>query len=214
MNGAAVKAAANANGFVRIERLWKPGDRVHLRFPMTARVTMGHDNGAADTPYATVSYGPLLFALAIPDTTDANTPDAAAKWNYALDVYGKGPSYDVTVERRPMPEKWGWQLDAPLKLHVQARSFDWKPATRRALPNEPVARDEASPFQPETIMTHLPAKPVASETAAEEIRLIPLRLHEVPRFDVSGHRTGVPSAGSGEDGSTARQMREGNEGTE
>jgi uncharacterized protein len=173
LNGSAYREATNTNGFVRIERLWKPGDRVHLRFPMTVRVKMGHDNGATDTPYATVSYGPLLFALAIPDTTDANTPDAACKWNYALDVHGRRPSYDVTVERRPMPDKWGWQLDAPLRLHVQARSFDWKPATRRALPSEPVARNEASPFQPETILTHLPAKPVAAAGAAEEITLLP-----------------------------------------
>jgi uncharacterized protein len=172
LNGSAYKAAANASGFVRIERLWKPGDSVRLRFPMTVCVKTGHDNGAADTPYATVSYGPLLFVLPIADT-DANRPDANAKWNYALDVHGKRPSYDVTVERRPMPQKWGWQLDSPLRLHVQARSFDWKPATRRALPDEPVRPGEASPFQPETIVTHLPAKAVASEAAAEEITLIP-----------------------------------------
>jgi uncharacterized protein len=173
LNGTAYAAKANDKGFVRIERLWKTGDRVRLRFPMTVRVKMGHDNGAKDTPYATVSYGPLLFALGIPDMTDANTPDPSAKWDYSLDVHGKGPSYDATVERRPMPAKWGWQLDAPLKIHLQARSFDWKPETRKALPNEPVAQGEASPFQPGTIVTHLPAKAIAAESAAEEITLVP-----------------------------------------
>ena len=33
VNGSACEAAADANGFVRIERLWKAGDSVHLRFP-------------------------------------------------------------------------------------------------------------------------------------------------------------------------------------
>jgi uncharacterized protein len=173
LNGSAVETAADRNGFVRVERFWSPGDRVRLRFPMRVRVKIGHDNGAADTPYATVFYGPLLFALPIPDTTDANTPDAAAKWNFALDLQGTSPDHGITLDRRPMPAKWGWQLESPLRLRVPARSFDWKPAVRRALPDEPVGRDEASPFQPGTIMTHLPATAVKGDGPAEGIMLVP-----------------------------------------
>jgi CubicO group peptidase (beta-lactamase class C family) len=173
LNGSLYEAAADANGFVRIERLWKPGDSIHLRFPMTVRVNMGHDNGADDTPYATVSYGPLLFALAIPDTLDANTVDNTFKWNYALDVQGEQPGFDITVERQPMPDQWGWQLDAPLKLLVRARRFDWEPVARQAFSAAATERDEASPFHPETILTHLPAQPVSGRAASEEIRLIP-----------------------------------------
>jgi uncharacterized protein len=173
LNGSAIEAAADASGFVRVERLWSPGDRVRLRFPMTVRVKIGHDNGAADTPYATVSYGPLLFVLPIRDTTDANTPDPAAKWNFALDLQGTSPDYGITLDRRPMPLKWGWQLESPLRLRVPVRSFGWKPAVRRALPDEPVGRDEASPFQPETIMTHLPATAVKGDGPAERIALVP-----------------------------------------
>ena len=40
----------------------------------------GRDNNAQGAPYASVSYGPLLFALPIPDTQGPNTPDPAAKW--------------------------------------------------------------------------------------------------------------------------------------
>jgi DUF1680 family protein len=173
VSGEPYKAAANEDGFVRIERTWKQGDSVRLRFPMAPVVKTGHDNNAADTPYATVSYGPLLFALAIPDTTDANTPDAAFKWNYALDLPQEKLAAEITVERRPMPEKWTWQLDAPLKLHVQAKSFDWKPVLRPALPVNPVGPNDASPFQPDMIMTFLPAKPVATSAPVEDIGLIP-----------------------------------------
>ena len=140
---------------------------------MTVRVNMGHDNHVDDTPYATVSYGPLLFALAIPDTVDSNTADNTFKWNYALDVQGQQPAFDVTVERQPMPEKWSWQLDAPLTLRARAQSFDWKPETRQAFPASATERDEASPFHPETIVTHLPAQPVTGGAAPEEIRLVP-----------------------------------------
>ncbi|MHB8952112.1 MAG: glycoside hydrolase family 127 protein [Pirellulaceae bacterium] len=174
VNGARVEPTLNASGFVRIERLWKAGDRIHLRFPMTIRVKTGHDNGAPDTPYATVSYGPLLFALAIPDTLDANTLDDTFEWNYALDVHGEPLESTMTVERTPMPDQWSWQLDAPLKLRVHAQRFDWEPVSRQAF-SMAVAGDEeeASPFHPESISTHLPAQAVTASGASEEIQLVP-----------------------------------------
>ena len=39
------------------------------------RVTILEEKSTQGVPYASVSYGPLLFALPIPDTTNANTPD-------------------------------------------------------------------------------------------------------------------------------------------
>ena len=56
---------------------------------MSVSVKTGRDNNAQGAPYASVSYGPLLFALPIADTQGPNTPDPAAKWNYALDVQGE-----------------------------------------------------------------------------------------------------------------------------
>jgi hypothetical protein len=77
-------------------------------------------------PYGTVSYGPLLFALPIPDTTDENTPDPGARFNFALDVDGGKRGSDMTVERGPMPAKWDWPLASPLKISVPAVGFEWK----------------------------------------------------------------------------------------
>ncbi|NLP08787.1 hypothetical protein GX408_00180 [bacterium] len=99
-------------------------------------------------PYATVSYGPLLFALAIPDTRDANTPDPAARWQFALDVQ----SPNIRVEHRSMPAHWSWPLDSPLKLRVSAVAIDWAP-----VPEAPA----------------LPAQPVVTLQPAEQVTLVP-----------------------------------------
>ena len=81
---------------------------------------------------------------AAPSPRPDTVPDASCRWNYALDVSGETPEADITVERQPMPAKWNWPLDSPLKLHALARSFDWQPVTRKALPAEPVAGRTAS----------------------------------------------------------------------
>jgi hypothetical protein len=62
-------------------------------------------------PYASVSYGPVLFSLPIPDK-DPNTPAAGAKWNYALDVDPAQAREAIRVIRTAMPARWRWQLAA------------------------------------------------------------------------------------------------------
>ncbi|MHB1037103.1 MAG: beta-L-arabinofuranosidase domain-containing protein [Pirellulales bacterium] len=152
VNGSGVKIAPDANGFVRVERLWKPGDAVRLRFPMTVRVETGRDNNAQGAPYASVSYGPLLFALPIADTQGPNVPDPAAKWSYALDAQGEKLGADITVERQAMPGRWNWPLESPLKLRGNAVAIDWKPA-----PGAP----------------RLPAEASGKGASSEQITLVP-----------------------------------------
>ena len=170
VNGSAVTLEPNARGFARVHRTWKPGDVVRLHLPMTATLARGRDaapgppyDGAhrvtrvsipeeASTrglPYATVSYGPLLFALPIADTTDANTPDASARWQFALDVQNPG----LTVERTAMPTRWDWPLDAPLKLRANAVEIAWNPDPKDPrLPLLPIARRKAS--EPVTLVPY------------------------------------------------------------
>jgi hypothetical protein len=152
LNGAVVGTGPDANGFVRIERCWKASDTVRLRFPMTPQVVTGGDANADGAPYAAVSYGPLLFALPIADTKDANTPDPAAKWSYALDVQGDRLGADIGVERQAMPAKWDWPLAAPLKLRARAVAIDWSPTLKAP---------------------RLPAQPIAKGGPAETVTLIP-----------------------------------------
>jgi DUF1680 family protein len=152
VNGAAIAASPDGNGFVRIQRCWKPNDKVQLRFPMTPVVATGRDANADGAPYATVSYGPLLFALPIADTAGPNTPDPAARWKYALDVQPGPAQSAIAVERQAMPAKWDWPLGSPLKLRASAVAIDWNPA-----PKAP----------------RLPAAAVAGREPAEAITLVP-----------------------------------------
>lgn len=139
VNGNEVTAIPDSKRLVRIERAWKAGDVVQLSFPMSAQVMTGRDRNAEGAPYASVSYGPLLFALPIADTKDANTPDPAASWRFALDVDKQGETVAVNVERHAMPDRWDWPLNSPLKLRLKALACDWNPERKRPLPPKLVA---------------------------------------------------------------------------
>ncbi len=140
VNGSTIQASPDANSFVRVERPWKPGDALRLRLPMSVSVNTGRDRNAQGAPYAAVSYGPLLFALPIPDTQSHNTPDPAAGWKYALDATGERLGADVAAERQPMPARWVWPLASPLKLRAHGVSIDWAPDPKAPrLPSEPSA---------------------------------------------------------------------------
>ncbi len=160
VNGAATAVEPNARGFARVSRTWKPGDTVRLRLPMTARVERGRDAASGPpydgahrvtktsipeagstrgVPYAAVSYGPLLFALPIPDTADANTPDPAARWKFALDAQNPG----LEVERTAMPARWDWPLAAPLRLRANVVETAWNPDPQAPrLPPWPATRSK------------------------------------------------------------------------
>jgi DUF1680 family protein len=136
--------------FVRIDSEWKPNDKITLDLPMSPKLATGKDANAAGAPYATVSYGPLLFSLPIADTADPNTPDPAAKWRFALDAPQKNS--EIAVERAPMPARWDWPLNSPLKLRVRAVPFDWQPTLEKPLPAEPIAT--AAPTEPLTLVPY------------------------------------------------------------
>lgn len=178
VNGSPMTVDRNDRGFLRVNRTWKPGDLVQLRLPMTAvvqrgrdaasgppydgahrvtRVTIPDDRSTQGMPYASVSYGPLLMALAIPDTTNANTPDPNARWKFALDVQEPG----LTVQRGPMPSRWDWPLAAPLTLRVNVHEIAWNP-------------DPQAP--------RLPPLPVAKSKPAQSVTLIP---YGCTRFRIS-----------------------------
>jgi uncharacterized protein len=182
VRGAGWPAEPDAKGFVRLERLWKSGDTLRLRLPMSVSVNTGRDNNAQGAPYASLSYGPLLFALPIADTKDANTPDKTVRWNYALDARDNKLASGITVERRPLPDRWNWPLESPLKLRASAVSFDWRPEPKKPLPSAPLK----------------------AMTAPQNITLVPygctkFRVSMFPiterAWDLSAHERPVRSAG-------------------
>jgi hypothetical protein len=92
-----------------------------------------------NSPFRTISYGPLLFALPVKDI-DPNTQDTTAKWNYALISDNEN---DIRTERSQMPSTWSWQIeDAPVKLTAKAGVFDWQPTLTLPLPEDEVSVTE------------------------------------------------------------------------
>jgi hypothetical protein len=156
VNGKRVGQGGAQGGFIKIARQWKANDEVVLHFPMSAKVEQGRETPypqipyfalpenrrlaketEINSPYAYVQYGPLLFALAIPDE-GPNVEKAGAHFQYALDVSPEQAGKEIAVVRHPMPSQWTWPLDAPLQLSVQAREFDWQPTELLPLPKEPI----------------------------------------------------------------------------
>jgi hypothetical protein len=192
LNGDAITADRNAQGFARINRSWKPGDIVRLQFPMIPILQRGRDatsgppyDGAhrvtqvmipeeentQGLPYVSVAYGPLLFALPIPDTTNANTPDPDARWKFALDVQEPG----LTVHRGTMPARWDWPLAAPLTLRANVHEINWNP----------------DPKYP-----RLPLLPITQSKQAESVTLIPYGCTKfrISMFPVTAEPEVKPSA--------------------
>jgi hypothetical protein len=134
-------------------------------------VTIPEENSTRGVPYASVSYGPLLFALPIPDTADANTPDPSARWKFALDVHEP----NLTIERTAMPDRWDWPLAAPLKLRTNAVEVAWHP-------------DPRAP--------RLPLLPAAKQNPPQQVTLVPYGCTKfrISMFPVTAEPEVKPSA--------------------
>lgn len=130
LNGAPLTFPEVNNGFVRIERTYRPGDRITLKLPMHTKVSFWPQTWA----YTGMGfeYGPLVYALRIdeswsssvdPKYSTAELPEwevtPASTWNYGMaitadaekDVLGK-----VRVERGAMTED-PW-VNPPVRLVV------------------------------------------------------------------------------------------------
>ena len=157
-----ISAKANESGFVVITREWKSEDCITLELPMQPTIVKGRETPFPKTirgigkknqlyfkrplaarddvnePSTYVNYGPLLFALPLPDET-ANKMIPGTPWNYALDVDSKQAAEQIEVTHTAMPEHWSWQLnDAPIQLRIPARQFDWKPTGVQSIPKQPI----------------------------------------------------------------------------
>lgn len=148
LKGERMTVAVDGQGFVKVQRRWAAaGDRVVLRLPMRVEITQGHETpypknkyfaarslskvAEVNSPFASVSYGPLLFALPIPDE-NPDQPRENEVSNYGLDPSAAAAS--AKLLRHPLPGHWSWQLDAPLKIQLPARQFDWQPTEVQPLP--------------------------------------------------------------------------------
>ena len=132
VNGAPV-AGVKAGTFHRVEREWKPGDTVEIRFPMKVRTSTWINDSVG------VERGPLAFSLKISEQWKASTHYAGdfdeyailpqSPWNFALRIDRDVPQ--VEVEEHPIPQV-PFDHDAPpvvLKLDArQVAEWGMRPA--------------------------------------------------------------------------------------
>lgn len=159
VNGEKINTEGAAKRLVKILRKWSDDDKIVLEFPMKPYVLKGRETPypqisyfdfnhklAKDTtvnwPYECIYLGPLLFSYPIPDKTP-NEEVRGAKFNYALDVNLNSQKTQIAVEKLPMPKKWDWRLEAPVRLKVKAKEFDWHPSENQPLPKNLIKGDKA-----------------------------------------------------------------------
>jgi hypothetical protein len=154
VNGAALPGVETSQ-FYRVEREWRSGDRVELRFPMHIVNSHWYNNSLA------VERGPLVYSLKIGESwyKIKQTGPAAdwevyptTPWNYALVIRNDANAFEVTeipVGNQPFSLE-----GAPVEIRVKARR----------LPEWQILDDSAGP---------LPTSPVTSKQPVETISLIP-----------------------------------------
>jgi hypothetical protein len=155
VNGKRITIAAN-EGFARIERRWRAGDLVQLKFLLRPGLTSGYNDSVS------IDRGPLVFSYPIGEDwvklrDRGMTADwqvfPSSQWNYALAVnektIGEAPVTERPVGRSPFSLK-----EAPVTLRVEARRLQsWRAIDGAADP--------------------VPQSPVSSEEPQESVTLVP-----------------------------------------
>ena len=121
VNGSAGATSAplpvGGDGFATVEREWRAGDTVSLRFPMAPRVETMRDYNDGGRPYCSLSLGPLLFARGLAEI-DENTPQPGQRTDWRLDSWRVLDG--AKVLRDAMPRFWDWPLASPLRIRAKA----------------------------------------------------------------------------------------------
>ena len=149
--------APSPASFARIERTWKSGDRVEIRFPMASRISKWFNNSIA------IERGPIVFAYGIGENwvklrDRGMTADwqvfPSTPWNYALVLDTNDPARSITVVESKTSKSPFTREGAPVRLNVKARKINqWRAEDGAAdpPPQSPVVSD-----QPEESITLIP----------------------------------------------------------
>ena len=172
VNGEAQPSPA-AGRFARLERTWRPGDRVEIAFPMNPRISRGFNDSIS------IERGPLLFSYGVGETwvklaDRGMTADwqvfPSTPWNYALQVDEQDPARSIKVSETEVGDSVFTAKHAPVCLNVEACKL-------------PAWRAEDGVANP------VPQSPVTTTTPKENVTLIPyaaakLRISAFPRLAV------------------------------
>ena len=148
--------APETGAFAKIDRTWKTGDVVTLRFSMPPRLTRGYNESVS------IDRGPLVFSYSLgQDWVKLRKRGLTAdwqvfpttQWNYALAV-GDTSIPAIKVQEDPVGASPFSLKESPVKLQVQARKvLSWEEVDGVANP--------------------VPVSPVSSDQPDEAITLVP-----------------------------------------
>jgi hypothetical protein len=139
LNGKVEKLPSINKGFIRLERVFQPGDRITLSLPMQAALTFWPGNGIG------IEHGPLVYALAVkenwspvvtPKWSTAEYPEwdatAASAWNYGIAAQEMALLNQSGIERKSMTQD-PW-IDPPVTFTVPLKKVPgWDLATHPKL---------------------------------------------------------------------------------
>jgi uncharacterized protein len=141
------QAAPELGAFTKIERTWRPGDVIELRFPMAPKVSRGFNESIS------LERGPLVFSYPIGESwvklrDRGMTADwqifPATQWNYALAVTADNAP-QLFVQEIPVGAGPFTLKGAPVKIEVKARKVtNWQAmdGVADSVPKGPVASNE------------------------------------------------------------------------
>ena len=160
VNGA-VQPAPVHGSFAKVDRLWKAGDIVELRFPMRPRILTGYRDSIS------IERGPVVFSYPIGESwlklrDRGMTADwqvyPATQWNYALQE-SVTEAHLMKVEELPIGGGVFTAKGAPVKLSANARKLpEWRSLDGAAedVPQSPVISSE--PLETITLIPYAAAK--------------------------------------------------------
>jgi beta-L-arabinofuranosidase (glycosyl hydrolase family 127)/glycosyl hydrolase family 127 (putative beta-L-arabinofuranosidase) len=167
VNGAA-QPGVRPGTFHRVQRTWKPGDRVQLRLPMRVRASRWFNESTA------LERGPLVFSLKIGEdwrqiTQGMKNParppakdwevHPTTPWNYGLAIGDEGEPPGIEVEERPIGSAPFSPAGAPVELRVKGRRLsEWVvvEGSAAAPPRSPAA--SSAPLETLTLIPYGSAK--------------------------------------------------------
>ncbi|HEY3885977.1 MAG TPA: beta-L-arabinofuranosidase domain-containing protein, partial [Vicinamibacterales bacterium] len=101
VNGRAVDAAADALGYVSIDRAWSNGDLVEVRLPVESRRIVADEKVVEDRRRMAIERGPIVYCVEWPDTPDGKALDLLVDRHAPLtpkrSAGSTGPLGDVVV---------------------------------------------------------------------------------------------------------------------
>ncbi len=141
VNGDAVQIYPGNKKYLRMNRVWKDGDVITLRFPMSIQIRHWPTNQNS----VSVNYGPLTFSLKIKERyVRRNSEENAlsdSQWQKGVDA-SKWPAYDIYAD-----SPWNYALD--LNTHQQL--------TDMKIVRKPLQNDEL-PFTQENVPIKIQTK--------------------------------------------------------